>query len=147
MRHVGIVVALGLLACGCAFDSSGVPHTGSPDDPDDLVPASIGDDPASLPGDAPDLPDDGPWDYTTAERGAILDVANVATLEELDLDVPLDSRAAENIVAHRDGDDVLFGTADDNLFDDLFELDAIAYVGPTALDQLLAYAYDTGYLD
>jgi hypothetical protein len=149
MRHVGLVLVLGLLASGCAFDSSGVPDTGFPDDhpDDDPVPASVSGEPNSLPGDAPDIPDEGPWEYTSAERNAILDVANIATVEELDEDVPLDSRAAENIVEYRDGADIMFGTTDDNLFDDLFELDAISYVGDTALDNLLAYAYSAGYLD
>jgi hypothetical protein len=35
-------------------------------------------------------------------------------------------------------------TSDDDRFDDLAELDAIAYVGPIAFDQLLAYAYMIG---
>ncbi|MCX5743463.1 MAG: hypothetical protein NT062_13300 [Proteobacteria bacterium] len=69
----------------------------------------------------------------------VLDVVNTAATSVLDDDVPLDRRAAENIVAHRDGADGIHGTADDDPFDDLAELDAIPYVGPVALASLLAF--------
>ena len=58
------------------------------------------------------------------------------TLEVLDVDVGLDSRAALNIVSHRNGTDGRYGTSDDNLFDDLPELDLIPYVGRSALEKL-----------
>jgi hypothetical protein len=41
--------------------------------------------------------------------------------------------AASRILAHRRGPDALDGTADDDLFDRLAELDAIAFVGPQTL--------------
>jgi len=66
---------------------------------------------------------------------------------ELDDDVGLDKRAATNIIAHRDGDDALAGTSDDDLFDSIAELDAISYVGKTALALLRDYAVANGYLD
>lgn len=47
-------------------------------------------------------------------------------------------RAARELVAHRDGADAQFGTADDDLFDSLEEVDAVDYVGPTAFTQLAA---------
>ena len=68
-------------------------------------------------------------------------VNHPSTTEQLlDDDVRLDRRAAENIIVHRDGADGAYGTADDDQFDDLPELDAIAYVGPTALRLLRDYA-------
>ena len=48
----------------------------------------------------------------------------------------LKSEAARAIYAHRVGADGLLGTADDDLFDDLAELDAVDFVGPVALDAL-----------
>lgn len=91
-------------------------------------------------------PDDRDDTFTTASAGltspevaGVLALANTATLEVLDLDAGLDARAARNIVAHRDGPD--------GLFDDLAELDAVPYVGPVALDKLLAHAYALGLVD
>ncbi|MBI5482578.1 MAG: hypothetical protein HY906_27230 [Deltaproteobacteria bacterium] len=46
--------------------------------------------------------------------------------------------AVRNIIAHRDGVDGQPGTADDDRFDDLAELDAVPYVGPIALQKLVA---------
>lgn len=57
----------------------------------------------------------------------ILRAANDLSLEVLDDDVGLDSRAAANIVSARP-------------FDTLDALDAVAYVGPSALADLEAYA-------
>lgn len=81
------------------------------------------------------------------EEAAVLSLVNDLAIDfpTLDDDVGLDKRAAENIIAHRDGADATPGTADDDLFDGIGELDAISYVGPSALDQLLAYALANGY--
>lgn len=49
----------------------------------------------------------------------------------------INSRAAENIIIHRNGPDEQFGTGDDDLFDDLGELDAISFVGPVTLEQVV----------
>ena len=54
----------------------------------------------------------------------------------------LHDRAAENLTKHRDGADGRFGTDDDDLFDTLEEVDAVAYVGPTAFTQLIAATAD-----
>ncbi len=83
---------------------------------------------------------------TEAEADAVLVVVNTVSFETLDIDVALDRRAAENIVAHRDGPDAVLGTGDDNLFDTLAELDAIPYVGESALQKLLAYAASQGLI-
>ncbi len=81
------------------------------------------------------------------EQNAVLEVANTASFEALDVDAGLDVRAANNIVTHRDGDDGVLGTADDRLYDSIAALDAIAYVGPSALDKLLAYAEQLGLVE
>jgi len=62
------------------------------------------------------------------------------TLELLDVVVGLERRAAENIIAHRDGPDAQPGTADDDRFDDLAELDAVPYVGSSTIQKLKTYA-------
>jgi phosphatidylserine/phosphatidylglycerophosphate/cardiolipin synthase-like enzyme len=46
--------------------------------------------------------------------------------------------AAKGVIAHRDGADGQVGTADDDPFADLAELDAVPYVGPIALGKLVA---------
>jgi DNA uptake protein ComE-like DNA-binding protein len=81
------------------------------------------------------------------ERVAVLDVVNSASLEELDVAAALDRRAAENIVAHRDGGDALLGSGDDDPFDTIEELDAVKYVGDATLAKLVAYAESLGLLD
>jgi DNA uptake protein ComE-like DNA-binding protein len=52
------------------------------------------------------------------------------TLAVLDEQVPLDRRAAQNLIAHRELDP----------FDTAAEIDAVPYVGPAAMDALVAYA-------
>ncbi len=49
----------------------------------------------------------------------------------------LHSRAAEGLVKHRDGADGTYGTEDDDKFDDIAEVDSVAYVGRTAIRQLV----------
>lgn len=82
------------------------------------------------------------------EALAILAVVNDRTLgvSQLDVDAKLTSTAAKAIVAHRDGPDRLLRTQDDDLYETLAELDAQPSVGPTTLNQLLAYASQKGYL-
>lgn len=68
------------------------------------------------------------------------------TVALLDVDVALDRRAATNLIAHREGADGVPGTADDDAFDSIQEVDAIAYVGATALERLQAYAEAHGFV-
>ena len=68
------------------------------------------------------------------------------TVALLDLDVGLDRRAATNLIVHRDGADGVPGTADDDAFGSIAEVDAIPYVGPTALERLRAYAQAHGFV-
>ncbi|HSA24498.1 MAG TPA: phospholipase D-like domain-containing protein, partial [Myxococcota bacterium] len=51
--------------------------------------------------------------------------------------IGLTSRPCKNIVSHRDGQDRLPTTADDDLFDTIEELDAVPYVGPKAMQRLV----------
>ncbi len=80
---------------------------------------------------------------------AVLALVNDLSVDfvELDDDARLNARAARNIIRHRDGVDETPGSLDDDLFDDLAELDAVSYVGPRALDALLAYAIEKGLLN
>ncbi len=64
----------------------------------------------------------------------------------LDFDVALDARAAGNLIAHRDGGDDLFGTSDDDLFGDMAEVDAVRWVGNSAINKMAAYALEHGYV-
>ena len=79
--------------------------------------------------------EDGGWipmesDRDTAMLALVNDVAT--TFELLDDTVGLDRRAAENIIAARP-------------FATIAQLDAVAYVGPSALDKLAEYALANGY--
>lgn len=67
---------------------------------------------------------------------AILALVNdeATTFELLDVTVGLDRRAAENIIAERP-------------FATIAQLDAVGYVGPSALDELAEYALANGYGD
>jgi phosphatidylserine/phosphatidylglycerophosphate/cardiolipin synthase-like enzyme len=66
---------------------------------------------------------------------------------ELDVAAKLTSTAAKNIISRRDGADKKPGTADDNRYDTLAELDAVSGVGEATLRALLTYATANGYLD
>jgi hypothetical protein len=68
------------------------------------------------------------------------------TLDTLDIDAALDKRAATNLIAHRDGADKRPGTADDDKFGTIAEVDAVSYVGDAALSALLAYATDNDWI-
>lgn len=78
------------------------------------------------------------------EAAAVLAFVNGADLPTLDDEVGLDARAAKNIVAHRDGPDAARGTADDDRFDTLEELDAVKYVGAASFTALLSWVRDEG---
>lgn len=64
----------------------------------------------------------------------------------LDDDVGLDARAARNLIARRNGPDGQVGTPDDAPFRTIAEVDAVSYVGPSALARLLAYADAAGWI-
>lgn len=88
----------------------------------------------------------GPTGSALTGDDAVLALVNDLSVgfDELDIDARLNARAARNIIAHRDGADASPGTADDNLFDDIDELDDVSSVGPSALGALLDYATAQG---
>ena len=125
---LSLALALSLAACGPVTDDEAGAPLPAPEDPesaDDVV----------LPGE-------------TAEAITILEFLNdgATTFELLDADVGLDVRAAQNLIAHRDGDDLEPGTADDDLFDTMDELDAVPYVGPAAVAKLTEYVTFQGWV-
>ena len=83
--------------------------------------------------------DTGGIDADSPEAAQILAVANGASRDTLVETVGLATRSADALVAYRIGDDEQAGTADDERFDGLAELDAIPYIGPVAFGKLLAY--------
>ncbi len=84
----------------------------------------------------------------TPDELALLRFLNDAstTVAVLDQQVPLDSRAARGLVAHRDGRDGVFGTSDDDRFDSAAEVDAVTYVGPAAMTALTTFAVAGGWV-
>jgi hypothetical protein len=80
-----------------------------------------------------------------ADARAILALVNDPSVMEyeLDKDAGLSARVAEAIITHRKGADTYADTADDDMFETLAELDAIHYLGPTAMTSLLRYARKT----
>jgi hypothetical protein len=89
---------------------------------------------------------DGSIEDGSPEALGVLAVANTLTRDQFENDVGLDSQAATGIVGHRDGADQVAGTADDDPFDTLEELDDVPYVGKIAFGKLLAYAQTHGYV-
>ena len=72
----------------------------------------------------------------------VLDFLNhpVTTFTVLDDTVGLTSSAAKNLIAHKNGPDGEAGTEDDDLFDSLDEVDAVKYVGASALGKIKEFA-------
>lgn len=66
--------------------------------------------------------------------------APTTTQAVLDDEVGLDSRAAENLIFHRNGLDAVYPSADDNTYDNLEEVDRVAFVGNSALLKLRDFA-------
>jgi hypothetical protein len=60
--------------------------------------------------------------------------------------VGLDRRAAESIIAHRDGPDGILGRYSDDLFDSVAEVDDCYYVGTAALALIESWAVDQGWV-
>lgn len=83
----------------------------------------------------------------TDQALGVLHVANTLAEAQLKADVTLATSAAANIAAYKMGDDETLGTADDEQFETLAELDSIPFVGPVAFGKLLAYAEAEGFTD
>ena len=84
----------------------------------------------------------------TPEGVGVLDLLNdeATTFDVLDRDVPLDRRAAGNLIAHRDGGDRRWGTTDDDVYGSLDEVDAVRFVGQRSMDRLVSFASKTGWV-
>lgn len=85
---------------------------------------------------------------TSLEADGVLRFVNdcPTTLPVLDDDAALDARAATRIVSLRDGADAACGTPDDQLFLSMAQLDAVPWVGDSALSKLVAHASVLGYV-
>lgn len=68
------------------------------------------------------------------------------SLERLDDDCAIRSDSAKNIIRHRDGHDKLPGTADDDPFNTVDELDDVRMVGPWTMKRLTNCAWLFGYM-
>ena len=87
------------------------------------------------------------WDGTVEGAGAVSFLnSEWASFDVLDNDVALDRRAAWYLVSHRDGSDATFGTADDNLFDSMTEVDSVYWVGPKTIGKIINYASADGWI-
>lgn len=119
-RTAGLVAAA-LLAAACAGE------------PEEQTPAG---DEASASFGGVALKADGK--YTDCELLEVLKLVNESATDAAALKgLGVRSDAAGLIHAHRLGPDAALGTADDDLFDSLDELDAIRFVGPNTLDKLV----------
>ncbi len=78
---------------------------------------------------------------------AVLKLASEASRNILSDDVGLGTRTTDNIIRVRAGSDGVEGTTDDVRFETLEQLDAVPYVGPRALEKLIAYARANGYVE
>ena len=82
---------------------------------------------------------------TTCQVETLLTLLNERLYEvEALKDAGVHTRAAKSISAHLLGPDGVFGTSDDASIETLEQLDAIKYVGPAALEQMLAIAQVDG---
>ncbi len=68
------------------------------------------------------------------------------TMAVLDQDVPLDRRAAGNLIAHRDGGDRIWGSSDDDVFSNMDEVDRVRFVGAKSIDRLVVFASRSGWV-
>lgn len=76
------------------------------------------------------------------DAASILNVVNYPATDVATLDhaAGLDSRAAANIISHRNGPDGICPSDDDVSFATLDELDAVPYVGDSAFQKLASYS-------
>jgi hypothetical protein len=85
------------------------------------------------------------WDGTPDGVATLVFLNSEAcTFEVLDDEVPLDRRAAGNIIAHRDGGDRTLGTTDDDIYGGFTELDRVRYVGAVSIQRIVDHVADLG---
>ncbi|MBA3462034.1 MAG: DUF1669 domain-containing protein [Deltaproteobacteria bacterium] len=89
---------------------------------------------------------DGGIDEGSPEALGVLALVNdlAMTAAKLKSEAGVTARVAGNIVKHRNGVDGVAGTADDDTYTTLRELDQIPYVGPATLNALLELARERG---
>lgn len=75
-------------------------------------------------------------EMTDCEQKAIVAYLNEGISVEALEEAGVHARAAKNLVEHRDGADQRFGTEDDDVFDTIAEVDAVPYVGTSAMRAL-----------
>jgi hypothetical protein len=82
------------------------------------------------------------------EAVALIDFLNASTttFEVLDDEVPLNRRTAENLILWRDGADGIRYTTDDKSFQTVADVDEVHWVGPAAMDAMVAYLEDEGLI-
>ncbi|MBW2526251.1 MAG: hypothetical protein JRI23_18870 [Deltaproteobacteria bacterium] len=138
------------VACAIRSDSARniVDHRDGPDG----VPGTADDDPFDSTEELDDVHMVGPWTmdrlHECAGRYALLGFMNDGdtSFERLDVGCAIRSDSARNIIAHRDGADGVAGTADDDPFDTVEEIDAVYMVGPWTMERLYECAEEYGYL-
>ena len=88
-----------------------------------------------------------PEDFQPVEESAqisetlrMMEYLNAPTTSLEHLDSYLDRRAAENIVAHRNGLDRKWGSSDDDPLETLAELDSIPMVGSSSIEKIREYS-------
>ncbi|MCA9520514.1 MAG: amidohydrolase family protein [Myxococcales bacterium] len=86
-----------------------------------------------------DQPDSTVDDPDVAKMLAFLN-HETTTIDVLLIVPGLTSTVAANLIAHRDGPDGIFGTSDDNLFNDEAEVDSVDQVGAARIQALKDYA-------
>lgn len=88
-----------------------------------------------------------PWEGTPEGVGLLEFInAETTTYAVLDREVPLDRRAAGNLIAHRDGGDRLWGTSDDDIYNNVDEIDRVRFVGDKTIDRLVLFAAQDGWV-
>ena len=123
LRWTLLLVPACWLAAGCGDDGAGTPGESSPDG---------------------ELEEAAPGGKADAVYGACEVREAIAWLNDVDVSYEtlrakdVHTRAARNLIAHRDGTDGLAGTEDDDYFDDAQEVDGVSWVGPVAFRQLTA---------
>lgn len=84
---------------------------------------------------------DGQWGSCQTEK--LLQILNNTATTSDDLKSRgVHTRAANSIIAARNGKDALAGTADDVVFEDLVQVDDVSWVGPSAMTELFSIVAD-----
>jgi len=127
-KPLTLLLALMLLGAACAETAQPLEEASSPD-------AENAE--ALIPGKADES------GYSWCELDHVVAWVNLATTDYEELRAGgVHGAAARRIPAYRNGPDGISGTDDDNRFDDIYEVDAVPYVGPVALSQLVAKVAD-----